>query len=82
MYNINININWSYKEVVNNIEVIKSQILGIIASFSYFQSRDRTIFIRWVKDTIYSFNFQEWRKDKIIEYIYDDIDIDLLKRLI
>ena len=81
MYNINININWSYKELVNNIEVIKSQVLGVIASFSYFQNKDKTIFMRWVKDTIYSFKFQEWKKDKIIEYLYDDIDIDLLKRL-
>ena len=49
--------------------------------FSYFQNKDKTIFMKWVKDTIYSFKFQEWKKDKIIEYIYDDVDIDLLKRL-
>ena len=82
MYDININIDWNYKEVVNNIEVIKSQVLGVIASFSYFQNRDKTIFMMWLKKTIYSFKFQEWKKDKIIEYIYDDVDIELLKKLI
>ena len=81
MYNININTDWNYKEVVNNIEAVKSQILGVIASFSYFQNRDKTIFMRWVKDSIYSFEFQDWKKDKIIEYIYGDVDIDLLRRL-
>ncbi len=81
MYNINININWGFKELVNNIEAIKAQVLGVIASFSCFESKDKLKFMKWFKTTIYSLNFQEWKKDKIIEYIYGDVDIDLLKRL-
>ena len=81
MYNINININWSYKELVNNIEVIKSQILGVIASFSYFQMQEKLLFMRWVKKTIYSLNIEYRQKNRLIEYLYDDVDIEELYKL-
>ena len=82
MEEININVNWSFKELVENIEVIKSQVWDIITSFSYFDLKKEVDFKRRLKRTIYSFNFEEWKKDRIIEYIYNDVEFSVLKRLI
>lgn len=82
MKEIEINVNWSFKEVVQNIEVIKSQVWDIIASFSCFDLKKEVDFKRRLKRTIYAFKFEEWKKDKIIEYIYDDVELSALKRLI
>lgn len=82
MSEININTNWTFKELVENIEVIKSQIWDIITSFSYFDIKKEVDFKRRLRRTIYSFKFEEWRRDRILEYIYNDVEFDVLKRLI
>ena len=82
MSEININTNWTFKELVENIEVIKSQIWDIITSFSYFDIKKEVDFKRRLRKTIYSFKFEEWRRDRILEYIYNDVEFDVLKRLI
>lgn len=82
MSELNINTNWTFKELVENIEVIKSQIWDIITSFSYFDIKKEIDFKRRLRKTIYSFKFEEWRRDRILEYIYNDVEFDVLKRLI
>ena len=82
MSELNINTNWTFKELVDNIEVIKSQIWDIITSFSYFDIKKEVDFKRRLRKTIYSFKFEEWRRDRILEYIYNDVEFDVLKRLI
>lgn len=82
MSEININTNWTFKELVENIEVIKSQIWDIITSFSYFDIKKEVDFKRRLRKTIYSFKFEEWRRDRILEYIYNDVEFDVLRRLL
>ena len=82
MSEININTNWTFKELVENIEVIKSQIWDIITSFSYFDIKKDVDFKRRLRKTIYSFKFEEWRRDRILEYIYNDVEFDVLRRLL
>lgn len=82
MSELNIDTNWTFKELVENIEVIKSQIWDIITSFSYFDIKKEVDFKRRLRKTIYSFKFEEWRRDRILEYIYNDVEFDVLKRLI
>lgn len=82
MSELNINTNWTFKELVENIEVIKSQIWDIITSFSYFDIKKEFDFKRRLRKTIYSFKFEEWRRDRILEYIYNDVEFDVLKKLI
>lgn len=82
MSELNINTNWTFKELVENIEVIKSQVWDIITSFSYFDIKKEVDFKRRLRKTIYSFKFEEWRRDRILEYIYNDVEFDVLKRLI
>lgn len=73
--------NCSFKEIVNEIEAIKSQIEGLFAFFSYFNIKEENKFKYNLKRQIYSLKFEEWRKDKIIEYIYGDVDLETLKKL-
>lgn len=79
MYGININSDWKFKDILQNIEAIKTQVHGVIASFSYFESRKKLEFMRYIKQSIYSLKIQEGRKNRILEYIYDDIDFEELK---
>lgn len=82
MEKIIFNHDWTFEELVNNIEAIKYQIKGIIASFSRYELKDQVRFKKNIKNEIYSFKFKRWRCDKILEYIYDDIDYETLKKLI
>lgn len=69
MSDIYINPNWTFKETIENVEVIKSQMGDIIASFWYFDLKKEVDFIRNLKKQIYSLKFEEWKRDKIWEYI-------------
>lgn len=73
---------WTFKEIVENIEVIKTQVREIIASFSYFERKQTIVFMKKLRDSIYSLDFETWRCDRIVEYIYDDIDLETLKKLL
>lgn len=81
MKRIYINPDWTFKEVVENIEVIKSQAWEIIASFSCLEIKEEVLFKRDLRRAIYSFKFEEWRCDRILEYIYDDISEEKWKNI-
>lgn len=77
-----INPEWTFKEVVENIEVVKSRTEGIIASFSSFEIRKQIKFKRQLRNKIYSFKFEEWKKDRVLECVYDYFEIEKLKKMI
>lgn len=77
-----INPEWTFKEVVENIEVVKSQTEGIIASFSSFEIKRQLKFKKHLRNKIYSLKFEEWKKDRIIECIYGYFEINKIKRMI
>ena len=77
-----INPEWNFKEVVENIEVIKSKTWDIIASFSSFEIKKQVKFKRQLRNSIYSLNFEEWKKDRIVECIYDYFEVENLKKMI
>lgn len=77
-----INPEWNFKEVVENIEVIKSKTWDIIASFSSFEIKKQVKFKRQLRNSIYSLNFEEWKKDRVVECIYDYFEIEKLQEMI
>lgn len=81
MSDLNINPNWTFEETVNNIEALKYQVRDIIASFSSFEIKKQLLFKKQLRDKIYSFNFETWKKDRILECIYDYFDIKELKKM-
>lgn len=77
-----INPEWTFKEVVENIEVVKSQTEGIIASFSSFEIKKQLKFKKHLRNKIYSLKFEEWKKDRIIECIYGYFEVKKIKQMI
>lgn len=77
-----INSNWTFEEFIENIEMIKSKTWDIIASFSSFEIKKQLLFKKQLRDKIYSFNFETWKKDRIIECIYDYFEVKKLKQML
>lgn len=82
MSDIYINPNWTFKETIENVEVIKSQMGDIIAFFWYFDLKKEVDFIRNLKKQIYSLKFEEWKRDKIWEYLNDYENLEILLKFI
>lgn len=69
--NIEINQKLKYKEILLQIETIKSQYQEVLLSFSIFEQDKKILFIKQMKRQIYSLSFDEWRIDKIWNFIND-----------
>lgn len=76
-----IDSSWTFKDFVDNIEAVKNRTEGIIASFSCFEIKKQISFKRQLRNKIYSFKFEEWKKDRLIECIYNYFDIEELKAM-
>ena len=73
---IEINVNWTFKEVVLNIEALKSQYKEFLSPF--FNNKK---VVEW-RDKIYALRMEEWRRDRLWEYLNGDIELDVLQKLI
>ena len=82
MSDLNINPNWTFEETVNNIEALKYQVGDIIASFSSFEIKKQILFKKQLRNTIYSLKFELWKKERILECIYDYFEVEKLKKMI
>lgn len=69
MKELNINQNWTFKEVVDNLESLRTDYEGILATFSYFDIKEKNKFLLKTRNKFYSLNLQKWEKDKIWEYM-------------
>ena len=74
-----INPNSTFREIVDNIEVIKSYVRDTIASFSSFDIKKQLQFQRELRKQIYALNFELWKRERILETIYDDFPVYKLK---
>ena len=78
---IEFNENWTFCEMVENIEALKTQINGVLASFSCYEIKLSIQYRKQLRKDIYALKFEEWKKERILEYIYDDIGIDVLYKI-
>ena len=76
-----INQNWNFKEIVSVLKSLKEQYWEKVRSFSYFDLHEKVVYMRNFRDEIYKLDFEEWRKDKIWEYINNYEFLYVLKRL-
>lgn len=67
--------NWTFKEAVKNIWALKLEYIIVLMSFSLEERKERTKFRRETRDLIYALNFEEWKRDKIWEFMNDYEDI-------
>lgn len=78
MKNLVVNKNWTFEETVKNIEALKSQYCGILASFSCYEIKDKVNFMRNLRDSFYSMNLKVWEIDKLWEYMNDYEELSTL----
>lgn len=76
-----INQDWNFKELVGVLKSLKEQYWEKVRSFSYFDLHEKVTFMRKFRDDIYKLDFEEWKKDKIWEYINNYEFLYVLKRL-
>ena len=69
----------TFREIVDNIEVIKTHVRGTITSFSSFNIKKQLQFQRELRNQIYALNFELWKRERILETIYDDFPVYKLK---
>lgn len=77
-----IDVNWSFSEAVNNIKAIRDKYTGLLSSFSIYEAKQRGVVIHEIRSEIYELKFEEWKKDKLWEFMNGDIPYILLKSLI
>lgn len=71
--NVYINPNWTFRELVRNVKSLKQQYVFCLDFFSfdytYEELKYKNSIIRETKQKIYALNMEEWRKDKVWEYM-------------
>lgn len=75
-----INKDWKYREILEHAEALKTEYKDVLASFLWYEAKERTEYTKQIKDLIYSLNIEYWRKDKIWEYFNDDIELPILTK--
>jgi hypothetical protein len=74
--------NWTFKDIKNNIEALKNQYVGLLASFSYFEKKQRNMVIQKSKANIMNFRkIQIWQRERLWEVLNDDFSIEEFKKL-
>lgn len=78
--NLHIDPCWTFKQIIINIKSIKDEFLGKLSSFSYFKLHDKVLFLRGIKEQIYSLKIDNWKCSKIWEYLNDNIELEELNK--
>ena len=73
--------NSTFKEIVDNIEAIKTHVRDTIASFSSFEIKKQLQFQQELRNQIYALDFELWKRERILETIYDDFPVYKLKNM-
>jgi len=66
----------TFRQFVENCEALKSQYEEVLSPFFNVQ------LVRCWKKMIYGLNIEEWKKDRLWEYLNNDVPIELLKKLV
>lgn len=81
--NAMINENWTFRDLVLNAKMLKQEYVFVLAFFSndnvYEEIKIRNIIIKSFKNKLYSINIEEWKLDKVWEYMNGDIGYPLLR---
>ena len=65
----------TFKEILQNAEALKTRYQGFLSPFFYVKR-----IVEW-RDYVYSLPIEEWKSDRIWEYLNDDIPLDKFKRI-
>lgn len=65
----------TFKEILQNAEALKTRYQGFLSPFFNAEK-----IVEW-RDYVYSLPIEEWKSDRIWEYLNDDIPLDKFKRI-
>lgn len=66
---LEINKDWTFKDIVDEIWALRDKFDSLLMSFSYFDLHEKVVFLKKTRDAIYALNFEEYKKDKIWNYM-------------
>ena len=74
---IYVNPNWTFKDVISVIKALKQDYSGALTLFKCFDIHDKIQLIRQFKRDIYALQFEEWKRDRIWDYLNDNIEYEI-----
>ena len=63
---------WNFKQAVENIKAVKDYYIGLLSSFSIYETKQKRMMIQETRNKLYELEILEWQKDKLWEYMNDD----------
>lgn len=82
MNQLELNPNWKFKDVKENIEAIVSQFNGLLSPFLYFEIKDKISLIYELKKQVFNYdNILYWQRERLWEVLNGDFEIEDFKIL-
>jgi len=78
-----LNVNWKFRDVQDNIEALISQYEGDLMPFlCSFQIKQKNARVHEIKVKVFSYtNIQYWQREKLWETLNGDCDIETFKSI-
>lgn len=77
-----VNPNWSFKETLSFIEALKQDYYGALTLFNCFNIHEKRKLVRQFKKDIYALSYEEWKKDRVWDYLNDNIDYEVFTKIL
>lgn len=77
-----VNIDTKFDDVVLNIKTLKENYNCSLASFRYFEKKQLIEYKKSIRNNVYSLQFEEWKKDKIWNFLNGFEEFETLENLI
>lgn len=79
---LELDINWKFCDIQDNIEMIKAQYVGILSSFFNCQIKERGIALHSMKQQVFKYeNILYWQRERLWEVLNGDFEIEEFRRL-
>jgi hypothetical protein len=84
--NVYIDPKWTFRDLVRNARRLKQEYIFCLTFFSYNYTFEelkyRNNIIRNIKKNLYALDIEEWKIDKVWEYMNEDLTHDLLRMIL
>lgn len=82
MNQLELNSNWKFKDVKDNIEALVSQFEGILTPFSYTHLKEQNHKLYHLKHQVFDYkNILYWQRERLWEVLNGYFDIEDFKKL-
>ena len=79
---MSVNPNWGINEIISNIKALKHKYIGVLASFSYFELKDRANYIRTMRNEFYKLKIDQWQINLLWDYMNDYIGYEEIQKIL